>query len=231
LFGDSVQVKQDSKGKRKVPEQDDLSHLESLDKIREFEPEAKTSEKEDDNSRILSELFSTTGVHSALKHDDIVGASRPEALIVEKEAGRVAQEAANALRLSRKRVRQNQVFEPTWTGKQGRAGAPQRPRFGMKPSSEVQEAPKTMSSMILNNLKQGPLSEDTTSNAQDVLEKIRNYLGRHSDSKAYSADLVAEFESFIASRGMPLFRKLLKQIADFTKEDDQGYWKLKDDFI
>ncbi|KAG0331739.1 hypothetical protein BG000_010635 [Podila horticola] len=73
---------------------------------------------------ILSSLFESSGVHSALKHDEIMDSAKQEHLIVDREATRVAERAMAALKESRKRRRREDLGVPTWTGKSGTAGAP-----------------------------------------------------------------------------------------------------------
>ena len=55
-----------------------------------------------------------------MKHDKIVDSSRPDYAIVEAEAQRVAREAANALKRSRRHCSSALSGEPTWTGQNGR---------------------------------------------------------------------------------------------------------------
>ncbi|KAJ3040529.1 hypothetical protein HK097_002544, partial [Rhizophlyctis rosea] len=64
-----------------------------------------TGTGEEDDSRILSALFSKTGVQSALHHDMIMDAASPEMILVQKEAERVANDAIQALKISRRQVR------------------------------------------------------------------------------------------------------------------------------
>src|SRR5436305_13425014 len=89
------------------------------------EEERGPGEQGQDESRLLSTLFASSGVHSALQHDSIMEASMPETMLVEKEAARVAKEAADALRESRRQIRRNEFGTPTWTGRSGGV-----PRFG-----------------------------------------------------------------------------------------------------
>eukprot|EP01135_Chromosphaera_perkinsii_P008600 Nk52_evm42s1401 gene=Nk52_evmTU42s1401 len=98
---------------------------------------AKKSGKDDD--LILEELFKSAGIHSALKHDTIVDSANQETILVEKEAERIAKEAADALKLSRQACRQMSVSTPTWTGKSGLSGAQSQPkkRFGQVSSSRI----------------------------------------------------------------------------------------------
>ncbi|KAF9346573.1 hypothetical protein BGX26_001895 [Mortierella sp. AD094] len=87
---------------------------------------AAATDAPEDNSEvnILASLFESSGVHSALKHDEIMNSAKQESLIVEREATRVAERAMAALKESRKRRRRQDLDVPTWTGKSGSAGAP-----------------------------------------------------------------------------------------------------------
>ncbi|KAF9903171.1 hypothetical protein EC991_004117 [Linnemannia zychae] len=85
---------------------------------------ASSSTLEGGEANILSRLFENSGVHSALKHDEIMDSAKQENLIVEREATRIAEKAMAALRESRKRRRRQDLDVPTWTGKSGTAGAP-----------------------------------------------------------------------------------------------------------
>ncbi|KAF9346592.1 hypothetical protein BGX34_003776 [Mortierella sp. NVP85] len=143
-----------SKGKAKSSKRggDSLEELEKLDgvrKVEKFKQETESSTlpggvkdendelnfksskdgaedrlHESSEGNILASLFESSGVHSALKHDEIMDAAKPEDLIVEREATRVAERAMAALKESRKRRRRQDLDVPTWTGKSGTAGAP-----------------------------------------------------------------------------------------------------------
>ena len=71
-----------------------------------------------------------TGVHSAMQHDTIMNSSDPDYVLVESEAKKVAQSAARALKVSRRRCHElgGGWGRPTWTGQHGLAGAPGAPR-------------------------------------------------------------------------------------------------------
>ncbi|KAF5103114.1 hypothetical protein D0Z00_000092 [Geotrichum galactomycetum] len=75
-----------------------------------------------DEDRIMEGIFAKSGVHSSLEHDAIMSQSMPDQLLVEKEASRVAKNAVEALRASRKMARKAEIGVPTWTGKFGSAG-------------------------------------------------------------------------------------------------------------
>ncbi|MBE7179663.1 MAG: DEAD/DEAH box helicase family protein, partial [Terriglobus roseus] len=96
----------------------------------------KTNEEagtEDKPDRLLSALFSRSGVQSALEHDAILASNSgkpkitadPE--IIRREARRVAAEAARELRRAGEIARTIPAGVPTWTGTVGEAGRPTSP--------------------------------------------------------------------------------------------------------
>ncbi|KAF9190782.1 hypothetical protein BGZ50_009833 [Haplosporangium sp. Z 11] len=134
--GDSLEDLEGIDGVRKVEKFKSPRESSSLPggvvKDEEDEEISFTSEKttatdmshEGTETNILASLFETSGVHSALKHDEIMDSAKQEHLIVEREATRVAERAMAALKESRKRRRRQDLDVPTWTGKSGTAGAP-----------------------------------------------------------------------------------------------------------
>ncbi|KAG0309336.1 hypothetical protein BGZ98_003451 [Dissophora globulifera] len=95
---------------------------------------------------ILASLFESSGVHSALKHDEIMDSAKQENLIVEREATRVAERAMAALKESRKRRRRQDLDVPTWTGKSGTAGAPKTFLMHQQDNERRQQSPSSSSS-------------------------------------------------------------------------------------
>ncbi|KAJ3000948.1 hypothetical protein HDV02_000017 [Globomyces sp. JEL0801] len=133
-----------------VQQDDEMNKINSIDKVETFfekqeneslpNEETSGSKPVDDDTRILQALFSNTGVHSALQHDMIMNSITPEAKLIEKESNMIAKQALNALKVSRKRVRQQDIGVPTWTGTRGSSGRPEpstsKPpprRFGNNP--------------------------------------------------------------------------------------------------
>ncbi|KAI9497024.1 SNF2 family N-terminal domain-containing protein [Zychaea mexicana] len=105
---------------------------------------APLSNTQEGNSEdgVLKSLFEMTGIQSALQHDRIMESGAQDRVLVEREASLVAQNAAAALKESRRQRRAMGVNTPTWTGRSGTAGAPRLPgdqgtstpppRFGQK---------------------------------------------------------------------------------------------------
>ncbi|KAL9105576.1 MAG: hypothetical protein Q9227_009277 [Pyrenula ochraceoflavens] len=80
-------------------------------------------------ARMMANLFSRSGIHSAVEHDQIIGGNsrKPQAdpAMVETEAKRVAAEAAKELRRAGEIARAVPAGTPTWTGQFGVSGRPQ----------------------------------------------------------------------------------------------------------
>ncbi|CAO3692442.1 unnamed protein product [Umbelopsis ramanniana] len=151
LFKDSeiiARPKQKSKKKKtkkRYDENDDsaenLRALEGVSKLEKYQTQEDESRGDSDDNEngdsILSSLFEMTGIQSAIQHDQIVDGADQEKMIVDREASRIADRAAEALKESRRRLNRAQIGTPTWTGRSGFAGAPRPastppPRFGSK---------------------------------------------------------------------------------------------------
>ncbi|KAF5211754.1 hypothetical protein E0198_001296 [Clavispora lusitaniae] len=204
-----------------------LMGVSKLDKFAGDDDE-KNGAKEDD--RLMEGLFS--GVHSALQHDEIVGQTHSEESLAEKEANRVAKEAAAALRKSRLAARKTAIGTPTWTGKFGVAG-----RFGPKkkansplkvPSSTNENS--LSSTAILGELRQRrSVPEREPSNSrQDLLERIVGVLMKEPDGFAKSGKILGALSKLVdlkQEKELVMVRSLLREVADWQK-DEKG-WKLK----
>lgn len=81
---------------------------------------------------LLKELFDGAGLHSALDHAVIEAANDPAKLEIDREAGRAAKAAVEALRASRAALASAPISQPTWTGRSGggQATSSSAPRFG-----------------------------------------------------------------------------------------------------
>ena len=225
----------------------ELYNIEGVDKVDECkasnmnevnqngqEDKTPKDEHDTDDARILKALFSNTGVHSALKHDIIMDASNPDEKIIDREATRVANEAIAALKNSRRRIRERQgVDTPTWTGKSGSAGAP----------NMVTSATSSASLLaILQNRSQAGLERGIKAIADEELKdvdpnsesglilQIRSFLVE-SGGAARTPAIIESLNMKLSKDRVPLFRKMLKGIADFKKTPAGGQWFLKDEFF
>ncbi|BFZ61249.1 DNA repair protein rhp26 [Saitoella coloradoensis] len=134
--GTEVQLKR-TKKKKRDREAEELKKLDDVAGLEQYQnEEERDAEKGDDDSRTLEGLLAGAGVQTALHHEKIMDAARPEAVLVDREATRVAEAAARALRESRRQAQRAELGTPTWTGRSGGftrgsgANTPNTPRFG-----------------------------------------------------------------------------------------------------
>ncbi|KAL9613677.1 MAG: hypothetical protein Q9167_001806 [Letrouitia subvulpina] len=152
-------------------------------------------------ARVMEGIFARAGVHSALEHDQIVNGKRVIAAdpkIIEKEAKKVASEAAKELRKAGEVARNVPVGTPTWTGQFGTAGRPEeqlpsrdfgRSRGGPSSSSILaglqsrQLANGAASRPELTNpLTDGRRQGTPIPRGVDLMKMIRDYIITHGDS-------------------------------------------------
>ncbi|EGE09461.1 DNA repair and recombination protein RAD26 [Trichophyton equinum CBS 127.97] len=91
------------------------------------EKEAEGESKSKTDARLMENIFSRSGVLSAVEHDQIIHGKRAvkaDPKIIETEAKRVAAEAARELLKAEEVARTVPAGTPTWTGQFGTAGRP-----------------------------------------------------------------------------------------------------------
>ncbi|KAL8637920.1 MAG: hypothetical protein Q9228_004868 [Teloschistes exilis] len=199
-------------------------------------------------SRVMEGIFARAGVHSALEHDHIINGKRVVAAdpqIIEREAKKVAAEAAKELKKAGDVARTVPVGTPTWTGQFGVAGKPQEQGtngvFGRGRGGPA-------SSRILAGLQQRQLgngagsgyasdvggSRQGTPEAKgsvDFMKMIRDYLLAQG-GKVYTQMLIDHFNRYCNSPSKTLeFKEMLKEIARLEKGSrGRGSWVLKDEY-
>lgn len=208
------------------------------------------SEKDDD--RILEGIFANAGVHSTLEHDAVMEASRPDTILVEREASRIAAQAVHALRESRKATRQAQIGTPTWTGRFGSAGR-NNPGTSRQLSRSQSNSPgpshltaiksKMSSKSILENIRRTRdleekakatvvinSLEDPSDQAREVIiSRMRDALAHSSDFMAKSVDIVKACNLRVSGpQEVANIRHMLREIANW--DGTQSMWILKDEF-
>jgi len=166
----------------------------------------KTDDKGQDH--ILESLFELTGLHSAIQHDKIVDKPRQEALLVEREAMRMAELAAAALRQSAMERADDPVEEPTWTGRRERV----IPVLQVKRN---QEMPSSASILTAARLR-------STASCSDVLDAgLARILDRlllffHDHGGVCGSGLIADrFKDLLQPGQEAAFRHMLKTVATF----------------
>ncbi|ABN65578.2 DNA dependent ATPase [Scheffersomyces stipitis CBS 6054] len=212
-----------------------ITGVSKLDKFQGDEEEEEVSGESRDENRIMEGIFANSGVHSALKHDEIINSSNQEMSLVEKEASKVANEAASALKRSRKLARRNEIGTPTWTGKFGLAG-----RFGQKKKTVSGRINKSKS--ILGELKQKKAvrasvftkKSNSSENNEAVdkkatIEKLVTFLQSRPDSFGTSSVILKNAGVAMKDENdMILIRSMLREIAVW--DSGRSGWKLKKEF-
>lgn len=215
-----------------------ISGVSKLDNFEGDHDDGNENENKDE-SRIMEGLFANSGVHSALKHDDIMDSSKQEVSIIEREANRVAAEASEALKRSRKLTRKNTIGTPTWTGKFGLAG-----KFGPKSNkrAKVETNSKLLSSTsILSELKQKknksdtvfsklPVTNEKKLDRQETLDKLIDYLDKQTEKFSTSNAILTSLKFDLKDdKDMILIRSMLREVA--TWDGSRKGWILKEEFI
>ncbi|CAH2352777.1 DNA repair and recombination protein Rad26p [[Candida] railenensis] len=232
-FSGSLERKSGKLIKPKHKNDDDfyqVAGLNGVSKLDKFEGGDDEEDEEDgkghgnDDSRIMEGLFSNSGVHSALMHDEIMDSSKHELSIVEREANKVAAQAAEVLKESRKLARKNKIGIPTWTGKFGLAGKfgnnrntaskivkPKVPPVRTIAGRDSRASSPLSSSDILNELRQKkgidkfsfskatsssslPLSSSIIDDKTATLKNITQYLNSKVDNFSTSRELMNELK-------------------------------------
>ena len=220
----------------------------------EEEDERKAISKDAANSeaRVMEGIFARSGVHSALEHDQIINGKRiimADPKIIEREAKKVAAEAAQELKKAGDMARTVPVGTPTWTGQYGTAGRPdaQMPQRGFGRGAG-RGGPRSLS--ILAGLQSRQAANEITnglgSNAQasrglrqaspgpkgtDFMRLIRDYLVTHG-GRVHTQMLIDHFNRYCNTPGKTAeFKAMLKEMATLERGSrGRGRWILKDEY-
>ncbi|OBA22687.1 DNA dependent ATPase [Metschnikowia bicuspidata var. bicuspidata NRRL YB-4993] len=216
-----------------------VASIMGVSKLDEFagEDEANPEDtKNKDDSRIMEGLFSKAGiVHSTLKHDEVMDSSPREVSLIEKEASRVAKEAADALKQSRLIARRKAIGTPTWTGKFGTAGRFGPPKkhalLAKRPSGRAESADPLSSTSILQGFRKGKKKGDAIPHREALLDHIVDFLSRQPDRFSKSNAILQSLPESVDTNNetqMVTVRSLLREAANWDSEA-KG-WRLKATF-
>jgi DNA excision repair protein ERCC-6 len=221
--------------------------------------EAQPSKDGEEPDRVLSAIFSKSGVHSAHEHDAIVNSStgkrkvQADPEIISREARRVAAQAAKELQRAGEIARTIPAGTPTWTGLVGTAGRPEQPpprtfgasgRGGLAVGRGRGGGPS--SSSVLANLAARQSGAGNSSGAstpsgrrsvahqpkgREFLILIRDFLTTHGGS-VHTQMLIDHFDRFCGTpQRTAEFKEMLNAIATLQPgRRGRGRWVLKDEF-
>jgi DNA excision repair protein ERCC-6 len=220
----------------------EVRNLTGVASLEAFRGDLAEEKPASDEARLMEGIFACSGVHSALEHDEIINGKKKitaDGGMLEREAKKIATEAAAELRKAGEAARTLEPGTVTWTGEFGSAGRPINIRRGAGPSSAG----------ILSNLanRQGistpasasssrsgtPGSADRTPRGKDFMKLIRDFIKRQGGSVPSQA-LVNHFDRMCKSPQQTAeFKHMLGEIARLEKGANsrmRGRWVLKDEF-
>ncbi|KAJ5788374.1 hypothetical protein N7457_003364 [Penicillium paradoxum] len=212
-----------------------VANVEEFQNITEEEKNAKTSE-----DRIMHGIFARSGVHSALEHDQIVNGKRvvrADPKMIEAEARRVANEAAEELRKAEETARALPIGLPTWTGRFGMGGR-EDPRAGGSSARPAGAGPSSSDLLArLNPAAAGQRTPDTNASSarmprgKDFVPLICNYLASQR-GPTFSQSIVEHFNPYCSNpQRVAEFQESLKKVATLKHgRDRRGRWTLKPEF-
>jgi DNA excision repair protein ERCC-6 len=216
-----------------------LTGVASLEAFRGDPAEDKSSSNE---TRLMEGIFARSGVHSALEHDQIINGKKKVAAdrsMLEREAKRIAAEAAAELRKAGEAASSIQPGTVTWTGEFGSAGRPVNIRRGAGPSSAgilagLADRQGLSNGESASSSRSGtPGAAERVPRGKDFMKLIRDFIKRQGGSVPSQA-LVNHFNRMCKTPQQTAeFKHMLGEIATLEKGTTgrmRGRWVLKEEF-
>lgn len=196
-----------------------------------------TSDDKPSEERIMQTIFARSGVHSALEHDETANGKRKvraDPKMIEAEARRVANEAAEELRKASEVARTVPIGLPTWTGTFGVAGRADRGRSSARPSAA---GPSSASLVASLNPRAAMKTEDSGTlptrmpRGKDFIVLIRDFIASRR-GPVYTQTLIDHFNPYCTNeQRCAEFGEMLKMVAQMKRAPDgRGKWTLKPEF-
>lgn len=194
-----------------------------------------------DEARLMEGIFAKSGVHSALEHDQIINGKKKIAAdrsMLEREAKKVAAEAAAALRIAGDAARSIAPGTVTWTGEFGSAGRPINRRRAGPSSSNVLAGLSSRQGLsstgsAASSRSATPGTSEPGPRGKDFIKLIRDFIRRQGGSVPTKV-LVDHFNRVCKTDQQSMeFKHMLTTIASLDKGGNtrmRGRWILKDEF-
>ena len=194
-------------------------------------------------ARVMEGIFARSGVQSALEHDQIVNGKKvitADPKIIEKEAKRVAAEAAKELKKAGEVARNVPVGTPTWTGQFGTAGRPEqaqrglgRGRGGPASSGILAGLQNRQAATGVGNGSRGATRNSSASGPRgtDFMKMIRDYLVIQG-GQVHTQMLIDHFNRHCNTPERTAeFKAMLTEIARLERGTrGRGRWVLKEEY-
>ena len=182
------------------------------------------------DASILKELFDHGGMRSALDHDKIEGAHKPENNFAQREARKVAERAAKALRDSRKAIMATPINVPTWTGRSGGV-----PLFGNgKTTANGTKSSNALLAKIRSRAADAAsmdVQHPEVAAGKQLADRLVAFL-RARGGSAPSSVVASKFKNDMGSGNITpdLFKCILQEVAVLVRLPGGRQWKLRNEF-
>ena len=209
----------------------------------EEERKAASNGAANSEARVMEGIFARSGVQSALEHDQIVNGKKvitADPKIIEKEAKRVAAEAARELKKAGEAARTVPVGTPTWTGQFGTTGRPEQEQRGLgrgrggPASSSILaglQNRQVATGMVNGSRGTTPSSNASGPRGKDFMKMIRDYLAIQG-GQVHTQMLIDHFNRYCNTPEKTAeFKAMLTEIARMERGTrGRGRWVLKDEY-
>lgn len=244
---------------KKEPESDDEAILVDDDEIRRIAGVAKlddyhneeeeNKDNQTDDQRLMEGIFKSSGIHSVLEHDQIMGHNgkpkvSPDKRILEREAQKIAKEAADELKRAAKVAQETQPGTVTWTGEVGSAGRPANIRRGQGPSSAsvlaglaARQPGSSTNSSRASTPTPSAVERRNLLGAKDFIRMIPNFIRRQPNGQVPSAMLTQHFSNMCKTdKQSQEFKAALNIVAEmkslpgYSAGSSRVRWELRDEY-
>ena len=220
----------------------EILNFDGVSSLEAFRGDPDEDKPADSEARLMEGIFANSGVHSALEHDQIINGKKKIAAdrgMLEREAKKIAAEAAQQLRRAGETARSVAPGTVTWTGEFGSAGRPANIRRGAGPGSSGILSGLANRQGISNNASASssragtPAATERAPRGKDFMKLIQAFIRTHG-GKVPSAMLVNHFNNMCKTPQQSTeFKHMLREIA--VLEEGPGRmmrakWVLKPEF-
>ncbi|KAK2195652.1 bifunctional Helicase superfamily 1-2 [Babesia duncani] len=180
-----------------------------------------------DNNPLIQTIFAKHEIQGIINHDDIEHATLSA---LNESSCKIADTAVQILKQSQKERGAFDISVPTWTGKNGRAGAPINIKRRLLAGDSKYE-----SSCVMNHLKKiqngNCDSKSIASKKKYMSECIIKYFKEKKNYSSPTGDVIQYFAPLISDYENVAFKKALKQHCELIKVDHgPNYWILRPEF-
>ncbi|KAL2195470.1 SNF2 family N-terminal domain-containing protein [Corynascus similis CBS 632.67] len=220
-------------------EGENLRRIDGVAGLEAYEDNSAPPPNEED--RLMEGLFASSGVHSALEHDEISNGKKTvkaDRKMLQQEANRIAAQAALSLRRAGEQARRVPIGTVTWTGEVGEAGRPTNVRRGRGGPGSASILAGVANRQGFNPGTPGssrpvtPGAADQNLQAKDFERMIPDFIKRH-NGQVPSKLLVDHFNQYCrGARQADAFKLALGKVAKMEKRGSsmRAIWTLKPDY-